>query len=69
MNGPKSSFWVSSYLNQRLIISNLQNHSVQTDRQTDTHILYMLPTGRQKYTSERVNILYESNALICNKSV
>ncbi len=34
MKGPKYSFCVSSYLNQWLIVSNLQNQSV-TDRQTD----------------------------------
>ncbi len=34
MKGSKSSFRVSSYLNQRLIISNIQNQSM-TDRQTN----------------------------------
>ena len=34
MKGPKLPFWESSYINQRLIVSNLKNHSV-TDRQTD----------------------------------
>ena len=34
IKGPKSSSWVSTYLNQQLIVSNLQNQSL-TDRQTD----------------------------------
>ncbi len=41
MKGPKSSFWVSSYLNQWLIVSDLQNQSV-TDRQTDRMITISL---------------------------
>ena len=38
IKGLKSSFWVRSYLNQQLIVSNLKNQTLtdrQTDRQTD----------------------------------
>ena len=44
MNGPKSSFWVNSYLTQRLIVSNLQNQSV-TDRTTTTTLSRMRAEG------------------------
>ncbi len=47
MKGPKSSFWVSSYLNQLLIISNLQNQSV-TDRQTDRRNNYYNPPAHAR---------------------
>ncbi len=42
INDLKSPFWVSSYLNQQLIVSNLQNQSV-TDRQTDRQDDYYNP--------------------------
>ncbi len=40
IKGLKLSFWVSSYLNQRLIVRNLQNDSVTDDKQTTTITLF-----------------------------
>ncbi len=60
IKGPKSSFWISSFLNQQLIVSNLQNQSM-TDRLTGqllpTSCAYALRVKKQQQQQPPTNIV------------